>query len=149
MKHYSHIKSSILFLIDPSMASMTMSSSLRQASVASYTIQALATQRLPGLLRPLDHPKAFQPRKLPQLLLPFAYTAFSNLSSFLSELWDCVLRAVPKKKTPYGKKRSRQLAGKALKDVTHLNHCSGCGRIKRMHILCPHCVSSMLDSGSP
>lgn len=58
----------------------------------------------------------------------------------LADLWDSVLRAVPKKKTSYMKKRHRQMAGKALKDVKSLNKCPGCGQIKRAHMLCPHCV---------
>lgn len=44
------------------------------------------------------------------------------------------------------KKRHRQMAGKGLKDVTSLNKCSGCGRVKRAHYLCPHCVMSMSNS---
>jgi ribosomal protein L32 len=39
------------------------------------------------------------------------------------------------------KKRSRQYAGKALKDVTALNKCSACGNVKRAHLLCPYCVN--------
>jgi ribosomal protein L32 len=38
------------------------------------------------------------------------------------------------------KKRHRQMAGKGLKDVTALNICSGCGHVKRAHLLCPYCV---------
>ncbi len=38
------------------------------------------------------------------------------------------------------KKRSRFMAGKALKDVTNLNRCSACGNVKRAHLLCPYCV---------
>lgn len=41
------------------------------------------------------------------------------------------------------KKRHRQMAGKALKDITALNRCSACGRLKRAHVLCPHCVLSI------
>jgi len=37
----------------------------------------------------------------------------------------------------------RQLAGKALKDVTALNKCSACGRVKRAHVLCEHCVQDI------
>jgi len=33
------------------------------------------------------------------------------------------LKAVPKKKTSHMKKRTRQMAGKGLKDVTALNKC--------------------------
>ncbi|KAL8725389.1 MAG: hypothetical protein Q9181_006440 [Wetmoreana brouardii] len=43
------------------------------------------------------------------------------LPSFLSDLWESLLRAVPKKKTSHRKKRQRFLAGKALQDVTSLN----------------------------
>ena len=41
------------------------------------------------------------------------------------------------------KKRHRQLAGKALKDVKNLTTCPGCGEIKRAHVLCPNCVGGM------
>lgn len=66
-----------------------------------------------------------------------------SVSSIFSELWDSILRAVPKKKTSHRKKRARFLAGKALKDVTNLNTCSACGEVKRAHLLCPYCVASM------
>ena len=42
------------------------------------------------------------------------------------------------------KKRSRFMAGKALKDVTNLNKCSACGNVKRAHLLCPYCVKGSL-----
>ena len=35
------------------------------------------------------------------------------------------------------------MAGKALRDVTALNKCSACGRLKRAHVLCPYCVQSI------
>ncbi|KAE8379467.1 hypothetical protein BDV26DRAFT_259528 [Aspergillus bertholletiae] len=66
-----------------------------------------------------------------------------NIPGLLSDIWDSVLRAVPKKKTSHMKKRHRQMAGKALKDVKSLNTCSGCGQIKRAHVLCPHCVENI------
>ncbi|KAK6388119.1 hypothetical protein LTR65_008127 [Meristemomyces frigidus] len=53
---------------------------------------------------------------LPAVLIP--------IPSLIGELWDGLLRAVPKKKTSHMKKRHRQMAGKALKDVTALNKCS-------------------------
>jgi ribosomal protein L32 len=74
------------------------------------------------------------------LLLP---AALAPIPSLLGQLWDGLLRAVPKKKTSHMKKRHRQMAGKALKDVTALNKCSACGRVKRAHVLCPYCVTSM------
>ncbi|OGM43783.1 hypothetical protein ABOM_006915 [Aspergillus bombycis] len=74
------------------------------------------------------------------LLKPAALSL--NIPGFLSDIWDSVLRAVPKKKTSHMKKRHRQMAGKALKDVKSLNTCPGCGQIKRAHVLCPHCVET-------
>ena len=89
-------------------------------------------------------------RVLPQLpRFGFLSTAIAlpsisvTLPPLLSDLWDSVLRAVPKKKTSHMKKRHRQMAGKALKDVQNLNKCPGCGQIKRAHLLCPHCVNGM------
>merc|ERR1712187_135819 len=61
----------------------------------------------------------------------------------LSDIWDSVLRAVSKKKVSHMKRRHRQMAGKALKDVKNLNTCSGCGQVKRAHVLCPHCVADI------
>ncbi|KAF2771321.1 hypothetical protein EJ03DRAFT_349724 [Teratosphaeria nubilosa] len=72
---------------------------------------------------------------LPAALLP--------IPSLLGQLWEGILNAVPKKKTSHMKKRHRQMAGKALKDVTALNKCSACGRTKRAHVLCPYCVQSV------
>jgi large subunit ribosomal protein L32 len=52
------------------------------------------------------------------------------------------------------KKRTRFMAGKGLKDITSLNKCSACGRVKRAHLLCPYCVDgttltfSLADMGS-
>lgn len=65
-----------------------------------------------------------------------------SIPGIMEGLWDSVLRAVPKKKTSHMKKRHRQMAGKALKDVKSLSTCSGCGQVKRSHVLCPHCVES-------
>lgn len=76
----------------------------------------------------------------------FLPTITIPIPSLVSDIWESILRAVPKKKTSHMKKRHRQMAGKALKDVTALNKCSGCGRTKRAHVLCPHCVASMFQS---
>ncbi|KAI1364922.1 hypothetical protein F5Y08DRAFT_195795 [Xylaria arbuscula] len=67
--------------------------------------------------------------------------AISNIPSLLGDIWEGILRAVPKKKTSHMKKRHRQMAGKALKDVTNLNKCPACGSTKKMHTLCPSCTS--------
>ncbi len=63
-----------------------------------------------------------------------------GISSTLQAIWESVLRAVPKKKTTHSKSRHRQMAGKALKDVTELVKCPACGNVKRAHVLCVHCV---------
>ncbi|KAF2690714.1 hypothetical protein K458DRAFT_287640 [Lentithecium fluviatile CBS 122367] len=78
---------------------------------------------------------------------PFAALAIPSLSlpsiPSLGDIWEGILKAVPKKKTSYRKKRQRFMAGKALKEVTSLNRCSACGRVKRAHILCPYCVDAI------
>ncbi|KAL4759566.1 bL32 family ribosomal protein [Aspergillus foveolatus] len=74
-------------------------------------------------------------------LRPAAFTL--NVPGVLTDLWEFVLRAVPKKKTSHMKKRHRQMAGKALKDVKNLNTCPACGQIKRSHVLCQHCVENI------
>ncbi|KAF1358710.1 hypothetical protein EJ07DRAFT_179415 [Lizonia empirigonia] len=78
---------------------------------------------------------------------PFAALAIPSLSlpSFpsLGEIWDGILKAVPKKKTSYMKKRTRFMAGKGIEDITSLNRCSACGRTKRAHILCAYCVDAI------
>lgn len=79
-----------------------------------------------------------QPIATGALLQPVSISL--NIPGILSDLWESVLRAVPKKKTSHMKKRHRQMAGKALKDTTNLVKCPGCGQIKRAHLLCPHCV---------
>ncbi|KAL4801235.1 hypothetical protein BDV18DRAFT_149723 [Aspergillus unguis] len=78
---------------------------------------------------------------LPTLLRPAGLAL--NIPGILSDLWESVLRAVPKKKTSHMKKRHRQMAGKALKDVKNLNTCPACGQMKRSHTLCQHCVSDI------
>src|ERR1700761_5427452 len=91
------------------------------------------TKRLPLLQRLRASATLAIP--VPAALLP--------IPSLLSDLWDGILNAVPKKKTSHMKKRHRQMAaGKHLRDVTALNKCSACGRAKRAHVLCPFCVQS-------
>ena len=69
-----------------------------------------------------------------------------NIPPILPGLWESILRAVPKKKTSHRKKRQRFMAGKGLKDVTALNKCSACGKVKRAHLLCPYCVAGRSKS---
>jgi ribosomal protein L32 len=93
------------------------------------------------LLRRIALPPAAQPL-YSFFTRPLLATAISiNIPGFLSDLWEGILNAVPKKKTSHMKKRHRQLAGKALKDVTAVVNCPGCGKPKRAHLLCPHCLN--------
>ncbi|KAH0543627.1 hypothetical protein FGG08_002065 [Glutinoglossum americanum] len=79
---------------------------------------------------------------LPSLPIAIPAAFHLNLPSLLPGLWESILRAVPKKKTSHSKSRHRQMAGKALKDVTTLNKCPACGNLKRRHYLCPYCVKT-------
>lgn len=111
--------------------STILSSFLPQFSTAAASI----TSRTTNLnLRQLAHPL------LPSLSLSIPAAIQLKIPTLLGDLWESVLRAVPKKKTSYMKKRSRFMAGKALKDVTALNRCSACGHVKKAHVLCPYCV---------
>jgi large subunit ribosomal protein L32 len=130
-------------------------------SDALLTISAMSLARplpplwqalLPGLnapVRPVLNLPLLQRLAQPPRLFPAAFAALPlpslSLPSIpsLSQIWDGLLKAVPKKKTSHRKKRQRQMAGKALKDITNLNKCSACGRVKRAHLLCPYCVHSM------
>ncbi|PGH05623.1 ribosomal protein L32 [Polytolypa hystricis UAMH7299] len=102
--------------------------------VPYMALQTLGAQRLPrfALNLPLLSPTTF----LPAIAI--------SIPSLVSDIWESVLRAVPKKKTSHMKKRHRQMAGKALKDAIDVNTCSGCGQPKRAHKLCPTCVSAHL-----
>ncbi|KAI5793056.1 hypothetical protein EDC01DRAFT_615785 [Geopyxis carbonaria] len=79
----------------------------------------------------------------PALAVPASFHL--NIPTLLPGILESILRAVPKKKQSHSRKRMRQLAGKALKDVTALNRCSACGKVKRSHLLCEHCVQEIKD----
>ncbi|KAI9370941.1 hypothetical protein BJX61DRAFT_513447 [Aspergillus egyptiacus] len=105
------------------------------------------------------------PRTLPQFVLPSRSLSFAvnipyhrstifaaalrpaaftfSIPGIISDIWESILLAVPKKKTSHMKKRHRQMAGKALKDVKHFTNCPACGQPKRPHVLCQHCVSDI------
>ncbi|KAM0426937.1 hypothetical protein ACHAPT_007835 [Fusarium lateritium] len=85
-------------------------------------------------------------RQFTQKLFPSLSIAIPGVSLNLptiDDIWESVLRAVPKNKVSHSKKRSRQMAGKALKDVNNLCRCPGCGEIKRTHRLCQTCLEEM------
>ncbi|ROT42360.1 ribosomal L32p family protein [Sodiomyces alkalinus F11] len=111
--------------------------------------------RLPSLLPRLSLPTLLQApsawshslRQFTHPLLPRLAIVIPavqlNIPAWLGDIWESILRAVPKKKTTHSKKRSRLMAGKALKDVTSLCKCPGCGQVKRQHVLCPHCMEQI------
>ncbi|KOS22630.1 putative 54S ribosomal protein L32 [Escovopsis weberi] len=95
----------------------------------------------------LSMPFSFQTRRFIVPFLPSLSIAVPgvslNLPGLLGDIWESVLRAVPKNKVSHSKKRHRQMAGKALKDVNHLCKCPGCGELKRTHRLCQNCLEDM------
>ena len=107
---------------------------------------------LNGPVRPVINLPLLQRLTQPFRLLPTPFAALAlpslSLPSFPSlwDIWEGVLKAVPKKKTSHMKKRHRFMAGKAIKEITALNRCPACRRVKRAHILCPFCVNSTFGS---
>ncbi|KAF2441778.1 hypothetical protein P171DRAFT_393275 [Karstenula rhodostoma CBS 690.94] len=91
------------------------------------------------LLQRLAQPFRMLPTPFAALAIPLSLPSIPSLS----DIWEGLLKAVPKKKTSYMKKRTRFMAGKGLKDLTNLNKCSACGRVKRAHFLCPYCVDAI------
>jgi large subunit ribosomal protein L32 len=88
---------------------------------------------------------AAAPLSLPAFrsFLPFTLPAITTIILIFTEIWEAILRAVPKKKTSHSKKRKRQLVGKALKDKQNLSRCEACGDWKLLHTLCSNCVRSI------
>lgn len=115
--------------------------SLRQALIPSVSSNAILFSAMLSRSRAAVLYPLFTRSTIGQLPFAIPLSIQFSLSSILSELWESILRAVPKKKTSHRKKRQRFLAGKALKDVTNLNTCSACGNVKRAHLLCPYCVA--------
>jgi large subunit ribosomal protein L32 len=107
---------------------------------------------LHGPVRPLVNLPLLHRLSQPFRLLPTTFAGFPLPSialpaiPSLADIWDGLLNAVPKKKTSHMKKRHRFMAGKGIKDLINLNKCSACGRVKRAHLLCPHCVYGMWNS---
>jgi large subunit ribosomal protein L32 len=118
-------------------------------ATAHVTTRSILSSFLPRMFTPATATTSrslINARQIAHPLLPslaISIPAISiNVPGILEGLWESVLRAVPKKKTSHMKKRHRQMAGKALKDVG-VNRCSACGHAKRAHVLCPYCVSGM------
>ncbi|KAI1214462.1 uncharacterized protein F4807DRAFT_408207 [Annulohypoxylon truncatum] len=119
---------------------------LRMASVFSSLFPRIASTSFNSSFRSTIL-YAQQARQTPLPLLPELAVAIpaaiSRIPSLLGDIWEGILRAVPKKKTSHMKKRHRQMAGKALKDVTSLNRCPACGKVKKMHTLCSSCMAHL------
>ncbi|KAL7416429.1 hypothetical protein BDY24DRAFT_379725 [Mrakia frigida] len=64
------------------------------------------------------------------------------LGSLLQDLWETILRAVPKTRTSHSKKR-RRATNKQLKDKLDITSCRACGRPKLSSSICPHCKSAI------
>lgn len=114
----------------------------------SIIMAAMATAFLPRLASPLSfsvsrwatfYTTQYTLKFLPALSIAVPGVTI-NIPGLLGDIWESVLRAVPKNKVSHSKKRSRQMAGKALKDVNHLCKCPGCGEVKRTHRLCQNCL---------
>ncbi|KAH0613207.1 uncharacterized protein H6S33_009587 [Morchella sextelata] len=103
-------------------------------------MHALSSSRA-GLFTSLQALLPTLPRMSTAITIPTAIHL--NIPSFLPELWESILRAVPKKKQSHSRKRMRQLAGKALQDNKALNRCPACGGVKRKNVLCENCVESI------
>ncbi|KAI0203142.1 hypothetical protein F4808DRAFT_419211 [Astrocystis sublimbata] len=125
---------------------MTMAAlqQLRMASAFSAILPRLSSPAFGLTVRStlLSSQQAQRPPfpSIPDLAIAIP-AAIATIPSLLGDIWEGILRAVPKSKTSHMKKRHRQMAGKALKDVTNLNKCPACGGTKKMHTLCPTCLS--------
>jgi large subunit ribosomal protein L32 len=117
---------------------------MRMASAGSFLPRLMFPTLFPASRIQLNF-RQFSLPLLPSVTLavPVGFQlSLPSLPSILEDIWESILKAVPKKKTSHMKKRHRQMAGKALKDVNSLCKCPACGEIKRMHHLCPHCTAS-------
>ncbi|KAI0006701.1 hypothetical protein F4779DRAFT_595486 [Xylariaceae sp. FL0662B] len=120
---------------------------LRVASVVSSLFPRIASSSFnnPSFRSTVLYTQRSQQWQLPSVpsLAIAIPAAISSIPSLLGDIWEGILRAVPKSRTSHSKKRHRQMAGKALKDVTSLNKCPACGGIKKMHTLCTNCMGQI------
>ena len=116
------------------------------AAVAAPLIPRLAAPSFPSVSRwATFYTTRYTLRMLPSLSIALPGISL-NIPGLLGDIWEGILRAVPKNKTSHSRKRHRQMAGKALKDVNNLCRCPGCGAIKRTHRLCQHCLEGLFPS---
>lgn len=109
-------------------------------SQSKMSLHALSSSRA-GLFASLQALLPTIPRMSTAITIPTI--THLNIPSLLPDLWESILRAVPKKKQSHSRKRMRQLAGKALQDNKALNRCPACGGVKRKNVLCETCVESI------
>jgi ribosomal protein L32 len=110
------------------------------AAIAAPLAPRLLAPALPNVSRwATFYTTRFAPRFLPSLAIALPGISL-NIPQLLEDIWGGILKAVPKNKTSHSRKRHRQMAGKALKDVNHLCKCPGCGATKRTHRLCQQCL---------
>ncbi|KAK4115822.1 hypothetical protein N656DRAFT_775802 [Canariomyces notabilis] len=117
----------------------------RMAGSGSF-LPRLLPPTLLSTIRQQIHVRQFSLPLFPSIVLaiPVGFQlGLPSIPSLLGDIWESILKAVPKKKTSHMKKRHRQMAGKALKDVNSLCKCPACGETKRMHYLCPHCATKL------
>ncbi|KAK3196636.1 hypothetical protein K4F52_000518 [Lecanicillium sp. MT-2017a] len=112
------------------------------AAVSSALLPRLASPAVTPIPRWTAFSRQFAGRFLPILSLAIPGISL-KLPTLLDDIWESVLRAVPKNKVSHSRKRHRQMAGKALKDVNSLCKCPGCGAPKRTHRLCQNCLEEM------
>ncbi|KAK4101109.1 hypothetical protein N658DRAFT_496809 [Parathielavia hyrcaniae] len=121
---------------------------MRMASSTSFLPRLLSPTVFSTATRIQLHVRQFSLPLFPYLSLTVPVglqLGLPSLPSILEGIWESILKAVPKKKTSHMKKRHRQMAGKAIKDVNSLCKCPACGEIKRMHHLCTHCASKLRE----
>lgn len=111
------------------------------AAVTASLVPLLASTTAAASRCSMLYSRLFSPRLLGPLSI--AIPGVSLKLPTLDDIWESVLRAVPKKKTSHSRKRHRQMAGKALEDINGLCTCPGCGDIKRTHRLCQKCLEGM------
>ncbi|KAI9903185.1 hypothetical protein N3K66_002537 [Trichothecium roseum] len=113
------------------------------AAAVAPLLPRLALPALPNVPRWASlYTTRFAPRLFPTLTIAIPGISL-NIPALLDDIWEGILKAVPKNKTSHSRKRHRQMAGKALNDVQGLCKCPGCGNVKRTHRLCSHCLEDM------
>ncbi|ORY84827.1 hypothetical protein BCR37DRAFT_377608 [Protomyces lactucae-debilis] len=113
------------------MASLALQSSASISRSIVTRVASICFDRRPTARDPLTQRHA-RPASLAAAL------ALGISTTILHDLWDSVLRAVPKKKTTHSKTRMRS-ATKGLKDKLNINNCSACGQPKLANTLCGSC----------